>query len=124
MLHHVQCVKNIWDHQFHQYYGDAIQKQPSIEGSKDDKRRKVKKKKKNKSGMVVYTFSTPLYQHFKGRSRWISDFKVSLVYRVNSRTARVTQRDPVSKNKQTKRKCALAYIQHSHNQQQQKQTKK
>ena len=36
-----------------------------------------------------------------GRDRWISEFKASLVYRVCSRTARVIQRNPVSKNKQT-----------------------
>jgi hypothetical protein len=38
-----------------------------------------------------------------GRGRWISEFEASLVYRVSSRTARVTQRNPVSKkaNKQT-----------------------
>jgi hypothetical protein len=31
-----------------------------------------------------------------GRSRWISEFKVSLVYRMNSRTARaIIQRKPV-----------------------------
>jgi hypothetical protein len=34
------------------------------------------------------------------RGRWISEFEASLVYRVSSRTARVTQRNPVS-NKQT-----------------------
>jgi hypothetical protein len=34
-----------------------------------------------------------------GRGRWISEFEVSLVYRVSSRTARATQRNPVSKNK-------------------------
>jgi hypothetical protein len=33
--------------------------------------------------------------------RQISEFEASLVYRVNSRTARATQRNPVSKN-QTK----------------------
>jgi hypothetical protein len=32
------------------------------------------------------------------RGRWISEFKASLVYRVSSRTARATQRNPVSKN--------------------------
>jgi hypothetical protein len=32
-----------------------------------------------------------------GRGRWISEFKASLVYRVSSRTARATQRNPVSK---------------------------
>jgi hypothetical protein len=35
-----------------------------------------------------------------GRSRQISEFKTSLVYRVSSRTARATpERNPVSKNK-------------------------
>jgi hypothetical protein len=29
-----------------------------------------------------------------GRGRWISEFEVSLVYRVSSRTARATQRNP------------------------------
>jgi hypothetical protein len=38
-----------------------------------------------------------------GRGRWISEFEASLVYIVSSRTARATQRNPVSKqtNKQT-----------------------
>jgi hypothetical protein len=46
-----------------------------------------------------------------GRGRWISEFEASLVYRVSSRTARATQRNPVSekqkktnKQKQTKTK--------------------
>jgi hypothetical protein len=37
-----------------------------------------------------------------GRGRQISEFEASLVYRVSSRTARATKRNPVSKtNKQT-----------------------
>jgi hypothetical protein len=41
-------------------------------------------------------------QHSGGRGRWISEFKAILVYRVNSRTARTTQRNPVlKKTKQT-----------------------
>jgi hypothetical protein len=39
-----------------------------------------------------------------GRGRWISEFEASLVYRVSSRTARVTQRNPVSKKKKKKTK--------------------
>jgi hypothetical protein len=40
-----------------------------------------------------------------GRGRQISEFKASLVYRVSSRTARTTQRNPISKNqKQNKTK--------------------
>jgi hypothetical protein len=38
-----------------------------------------------------------------GRGRRISEFKASLVYRVSSRTARATQRNPVSKSKKQKR---------------------
>jgi hypothetical protein len=37
-----------------------------------------------------------------GRDRQISEFEASLVYRVSSRTARATQRNPVSKNKNKK----------------------
>jgi hypothetical protein len=33
-----------------------------------------------------------------GRGRWISEFEASLVYKVNSRTARAIQRNLVSKN--------------------------
>jgi hypothetical protein len=39
-----------------------------------------------------------------GRGRWISEFEASLVYRVSSRTARATQRNPVSKNQKRKKK--------------------
>jgi hypothetical protein len=38
------------------------------------------------------------------RGRWISEFEASLVYRVSSRTARATQRNPVSKKRKKKRK--------------------
>jgi hypothetical protein len=37
-----------------------------------------------------------------GRGRWISEFKDSLVYKVSFRTARATQRNPVSKNQKKK----------------------
>jgi hypothetical protein len=36
----------------------------------------------------------------RGRGRWISEFEASLVYKVSSRTARITQRNPVSKKKE------------------------
>jgi hypothetical protein len=39
-----------------------------------------------------------------GRSRQISEFEASLVYIVSSRTARVTQRNPVSKKKKRKKR--------------------
>jgi hypothetical protein len=35
-----------------------------------------------------------------GRGRRISEFEASLVYKVSSRTARATQRNPVSKEKE------------------------
>jgi hypothetical protein len=38
-----------------------------------------------------------------GRGRWISEFEASLVYKVSSRTARATQRNPVSKNQKRKK---------------------
>jgi hypothetical protein len=34
-----------------------------------------------------------------GRSKWISEFKASLVYRVNSRTARAMEKPCLKKNK-------------------------
>jgi thiol:disulfide interchange protein len=39
-----------------------------------------------------------------GRGRRISEFEASLVYRVSSRTARATQRNPVSKKQKQKQK--------------------
>jgi hypothetical protein len=39
-----------------------------------------------------------------GRGRQISEFEASLVYKVSSRTARATQRNPVSKNQKNKNK--------------------
>jgi hypothetical protein len=42
--------------------------------------------------------------HSGGRGRRISEFEASLVYRASSRTARATQRNPVSKNQKKKKK--------------------
>jgi hypothetical protein len=42
-----------------------------------------------------------------GRGRRISDLEASLVYRVSSRTATATQRNPVSKTKQNKTKIII-----------------
>jgi hypothetical protein len=39
-----------------------------------------------------------------GRGLWISEFEASLVYKVSSRTARVTLRNPVSKKTKQKKK--------------------
>jgi hypothetical protein len=47
---------------------------------------------------------TPLIQRSGGRGRRVSEFQASLVYSVSSRTARATQRNPVSKKKQKKQK--------------------
>jgi hypothetical protein len=40
------------------------------------------------------------------RGRRISEFEASLVYKVSSRTARATQRNPVSKNKTNKKESS------------------
>jgi hypothetical protein len=42
-----------------------------------------------------------------GRGRWISEFKVSMVYRSCSRTARATRRNPVSKNQNKTKKLKI-----------------
>jgi hypothetical protein len=48
---------------------------------------------------------TPLIpEALGGRGIQISEFEASLVYRVRCRTARATQRNPVSKNKTNKTK--------------------
>jgi RNase P/RNase MRP subunit p29 len=60
------------------------------------------KTKQNKTGMVVLAFNPST---LGGRGRQISEFEASLVYRVNSRTARATKRNSVSnKTKQNKTK--------------------
>jgi hypothetical protein len=43
-----------------------------------------------------------------GCGRWISEFGASLVYKVSSRTARTTQRNPVLGGKKKKKKEAAA----------------
>jgi hypothetical protein len=52
---------------------------------------------------VLHTNYLPS-ENAKGTGRWISEFEASLVYRVSSRTARATQRIPVSKKQKKKRK--------------------
>jgi hypothetical protein len=42
-----------------------------------------------------------------GRGRRISEFEASLIYRMSSRTARATQRNPVLKKKKEERKKKL-----------------
>jgi hypothetical protein len=55
-----------------------------------------------KSALAGQWWRTPLFPAL-GRGRRTSEFKASLVYRVSSRTARATQRNPVLK-KQTNKK--------------------
>jgi hypothetical protein len=71
-----------------------------------------KKKKKTHKGSWVWWHTSFIPSGHSGvRGRQISEFEASLVYRVSSRTARVLQRNPVSKkqnkakqtNKQTKK---------------------
>jgi hypothetical protein len=46
-----------------------------------------------------------------GRGRQISEFEASMVYRVNSWTARATQRNPISENKKQTNKQIIPEIQ-------------
>jgi hypothetical protein len=50
-----------------------------------------------------------------GRGRWISEFEASLVYRVSSRTARATKRNPVLKNKTKQKQTKQRALIHSGN---------
>jgi hypothetical protein len=43
---------------------------------------------------------TPLIPALRRQRQWISEFKASLVYKVSYKTARATQRNPVSRKKQ------------------------
>jgi hypothetical protein len=45
-------------------------------------------------------------QHLGGRGRQTSEFEASLVYKVSSRTARVTQRNPVSTKPKKKKEAS------------------
>jgi hypothetical protein len=45
-----------------------------------------------------------------GRGRQLSEFEASLVYRVSSRIARDTQRNPVSKNQKQTKKKEIIYL--------------
>jgi hypothetical protein len=49
--------------------------------------------------MVAQAFNPSTWEAEVGES----EFEASLVYRVSARTARATQKNPVSKNKQTKK---------------------
>jgi hypothetical protein len=56
-------------------------------------------KKHRELGLVVHTFNLSTC-----KGRWISDLEASLVYKVNSMTARAIQRNPVLKNQKKKKK--------------------
>jgi hypothetical protein len=64
--------------------------------------------KKSFSGraVVAHAFRS---QHLGGRGRRVSEFEVSLVYKVSSRTARTTQINPVSKKTKKKKNHFLLY---------------
>jgi hypothetical protein len=53
-----------------------------------------------------------------GRGRWISEFEASLVYRVSSRTARTTQRNPVLKKQKQKQNKTKQKIKQTNKQKQ------
>jgi hypothetical protein len=61
----------------------------------------LKRKKQWGQAVVAHAFDP---QNLGGRGRQISEFEASLVYKVRSRTARATQRNPVSINKKEKKK--------------------
>jgi hypothetical protein len=52
------------------------------------------------------------FQHLGGTGRQISEFEASLVYRVSSRTARATQRNPVLPKKRKKKKKEIVSVLH------------
>jgi hypothetical protein len=54
--------------------------------------------------VVAHTFNRSTWEAEAGRFLKISEFEASLVYKVSSRTARVAQRNPVSKNQKKKKK--------------------
>ena len=49
---------------------------------------------------LTHDLRRELARHLGGRGRRISEFKARLVYRVSSRTAKATHRNPVLKTKQ------------------------
>jgi hypothetical protein len=63
--------------------------------------------------MVEHAFN-PSTPEAGGRGRRISEFKASLVYKVSSRTARATQRNPVSKKKKFHSVVILCSLSLSH----------
>jgi hypothetical protein len=57
-------------------------------------------KSEHKPGVVTHAFNPSTWETEAGRF----EFKASLVYRVSSKTAKTTQRNPVSKNKNKTKK--------------------
>jgi hypothetical protein len=60
--------------------------------------------------VVVHAFNPSTREAEGGRGRRISEFEASLVYRVSSRTARATQRNPVSRGKKKKSHISKAVL--------------
>jgi hypothetical protein len=78
---------------------DRREEEPGCRKKRKKKKQEQKRKQKNKKqagrgGACLYS------QHLGSRGRRISEFEVSLVYKVSSRTARAIQRNPVLKTKQ------------------------
>jgi hypothetical protein len=71
--------------------------------------------------VVLSKYSNKVNQYKTASGRWISAFEASLVYRVSSRTARGTQRNPVSKKQKNKKQTTTTTTTKTQQQQQQQQ---
>jgi hypothetical protein len=69
---------------------------------------------KNKHSSRAW-WHTPLIPAFWRQRQAISEFEASLVYKVSSRTARATQRNPVSKNQRERERERIEKNKHSTN---------
>jgi hypothetical protein len=59
-----------------------------------------------------------------GKGRRISEFKASLIYRVSSRTARATQRNPVSRKKRKEKQKTKKNFPRTHSKDKGRETEK
>jgi hypothetical protein len=79
---------------------------------KKTKQNKQTNKKKNRClAVVVHAFNPSTWEAEAVR---FQEFKASLVYKVSSRTARATQRNPVSKKKKKKKENNNKSDEHLH----------
>jgi hypothetical protein len=78
------------------------------ESGKEPRRYGHRGKIPNRTAMACAVRSSrALVEHLAGRGRQISEFEASLVYRVSSRTARATSRNPVSKKSKKEKKSRI-----------------